>query len=198
MLTRVTIFASALVTALQVTTLASLAAQWTSQRDAGLGFAYSYPPDLFQEIEGDGKPSFHYFETPNSDAKFLVGGWNNRASRSPESFKQWLIANAGGYDEVTYHPRGRSWFVLSGYRGDQIYYEKVMFSCRARHRERDCDYVPGGGAQTIRPHRRANGRSFPARPVLEVVGLIEARHARFKKHTTAISRIHNHGSAGLG
>ena len=101
-----------------------------SQRDAGLGFAYSYPPDLFQEIEGDGKPSFHYFETPNSDAKFLVGGWNNRASRSPESFKQWLIANAGGYDEVTYHPRGRSWFVLSGYRGDQIYYEKVMFSCR--------------------------------------------------------------------
>lgn len=130
MLTRVAIFASALVTALQVTTLASLAAQWTSQRDAGLGFAYSYPPDLFQEIEGDGKPSFHYFETPNSDAKFLVGGWNNRASRSPESFKQWLIANAGGYDEVTYHPRGRSWFVLSGYRGDQIYYEKVMFSCR--------------------------------------------------------------------
>ena len=31
---------------------------------------------------------------------------------------------------MTYHPRGRSWFVLSGYRGDQIYYEKVMFSCQ--------------------------------------------------------------------
>jgi len=72
MLTRVTIFASVLATALQVTTLASLAAQWTSQQDTGLGFAYSYPQDLFQEIEGDGKPSFHYFETPNSDAKFLV------------------------------------------------------------------------------------------------------------------------------
>src|SRR6476620_629874 len=131
MLTRVTIFASVLATALQVTTLSSLAAQWTSQRDAGLGFAYSYPPALFQEIEGDGKPSLHYLETPNSDAKYLVCGWNNRASRSPESFKPWLIANAGGYDEVTYHPRGRSWFVLSGYRGDQIYYEKVMFSCGA-------------------------------------------------------------------
>jgi hypothetical protein len=26
-------------------------------------------------------------------------------------------------------PRGRSWFVISGYRGDDIYYEKVMFSC---------------------------------------------------------------------
>ena len=43
-----------------------------------------------------------------------------------------MIANAGGYEEITYQPRGRSWFVLSGYRGDQIYYEKVMFSCGAR------------------------------------------------------------------
>ena len=44
-------------------------------------------------------------------------------------FKRWLLANAGGYDELTYRPRGRSWFVLSGYRGNNIYYEKVMFSC---------------------------------------------------------------------
>ena len=130
MLTRAVIFMGVLVAALPLTMFASLAAQWAPRRDAGLGFVYSYPPELFEEIESDGKPSFHYFATPNSDAKFLVGGWNNRASRSPESFKQWLIANAGGYDEVTYHPRGRSWFVLSGYRGDQIYYEKVMFSCR--------------------------------------------------------------------
>lgn len=42
------------------------------------------------------------------------------------------MENAGGYDELTYRPRGRSWFVLSGYRGDTIYYEKVMFSCRGR------------------------------------------------------------------
>jgi hypothetical protein len=30
---------------------------------------------------------------------------------------------------MTYVPQGRSWFVISGYRGDDIYYEKVMFSC---------------------------------------------------------------------
>jgi hypothetical protein len=59
----------------------------------------------------------------------MVGAWNNREGRSPEQFKRWLMANAGGYDELTYRPRGRSWFVLSGYRGDDIYYEKVMFSC---------------------------------------------------------------------
>lgn len=105
------------------------ASHWSSERDAGLGFIYSYPRGLFSRTEGDGKPSFHYFVSEGSNAKFLVGGWNNREGQTPEGFKRWLFANAGGYDELTYRPRGRSWFVLSGYRGDTIYYEKVMFSC---------------------------------------------------------------------
>ena len=121
-------FGAILAMALQCS-LSAHAGQWRSARESDLGFVFAYPPDLFQELPGDGKPFFHYFASTSSDAKFLVGGWNNQAHQSPQHFKQWLIANAGGYDEVTYRPRGRSWFVLSGYRGDQIYYEKVMFSC---------------------------------------------------------------------
>ena len=103
--------------------------RWALQTDPDLGFSYSYPVEAFSPIEGDGKPHFHYFASPSAEAKFLVGGWNNAKGQSPERFKQWLIENVGGYDETTYRPRGRSWFVLSGYRGDSIYYEKVMFSC---------------------------------------------------------------------
>src|SRR6478752_2882232 len=65
-------------------------------------------------------------------------------------------------------------------RGSNLLREGYVFLW-GRHRERDCDYVPGGGAQTIRPHRRANGRSFPARPVLDVVGLIEAAPCSLQK-----------------
>ena len=102
---------------------------WSHEQDRDLGFRFAYPRGLFTQIEGDGKPAFHYFVSPNSDAKLMVGAWNNHEGRSPDQFKRWLMANAGGYDELTYRPRGRSWFVLSGYRGDDIYYEKVMFSC---------------------------------------------------------------------
>ena len=102
---------------------------WSSEQDAALGFTYSYPRSLFSRMEGDGKPSFHYFVSQGSEAKLMVGAWNNREGRTPAGFKHWLLANAGGYDELTYRPRGRSWFVLSGYRGNNIYYEKVMFSC---------------------------------------------------------------------
>jgi hypothetical protein len=107
-------------------------AAWASESDPELGFTFSYPNELFDRAAGDGKPSFHYFASEDTEAKFLVGGWNNSAGQSPEALKRWMMENVGGYDETTYRPRGRSWFVLSGYRGDIIYYEKVMFSCGDR------------------------------------------------------------------
>ena len=103
--------------------------RWIDQHDAQFGFGYSFPESLFSSAEGDGKPGLHCFAAKPVDAKFFVGAWDNRDDATPEHFKRWMITNAGGYDEVTYQPRGRSWFVLSGYRGEQIYYEKVMFSC---------------------------------------------------------------------
>ena len=107
-------------------------AAWQSEQDPDIGVTFSYPDELFERAEGDGKPFFHYFASQDSNAKFIAGGWDNSAGQSPASLKQWMMANVGGYDELTYRLRGRSWFVLSGYRGDTIYYEKVMFSCRDR------------------------------------------------------------------
>jgi len=110
--------------ALPMSAIVAAIPPWSSEQDAD-----SYPLSLFSSIEGDGKPSFHYFVSQGSEAKLMVGAWNNREGRTPAGFKRWLLANAGGYDELTYRPRGRSWFVLSGYRENNIYYEKVMFSC---------------------------------------------------------------------
>jgi hypothetical protein len=62
-------------------------------------------------------------------ANFLVGAWENEQVATPEEFKRWMLTHAEGYEDITHQPRGRSWFVLSGYRGDQIYYEKAIFSC---------------------------------------------------------------------
>ena len=115
-----------------VSSVSAATRPWAVQRDAGLGFHFSYPRELFQRTEGEGKPSFHYFVSRDAEAKFMVGAWNNEAGQTPNEFKRWLLANTGGYDDRTYVPRGRSWFVISGYRGDDIYYEKVMFSCGGR------------------------------------------------------------------
>jgi hypothetical protein len=63
---------------------------WTVQRDAGLGFHFSYPRDLFQRTEGEGKPSFHYFVSRDAGAKFMVGAWNNERAKP-------LVSSSAGY-----------------------------------------------------------------------------------------------------
>jgi len=107
------------------------ARQWPTHQDPRFGFSYSYPVDMFVPTEGE-RPSFYYFGSKEADAKFLVGAWNNEEGTTPEEFKQWMLTHAEGYEDITYQPRGRSWFVLSGHRGDQIYYEKAIFSCSGR------------------------------------------------------------------
>lgn len=102
---------------------------WVDVRDDGFGFTYAFPREAFLPREGDGRPSVHIYESEDARAKLLFTAFRNEEGRTPAAFKQWLIANTAGYDELTYRPRGRSWFVLSGYRDDNIYYEKVMFSC---------------------------------------------------------------------
>jgi hypothetical protein len=72
------------------------------------------------------------FSEQKTDAKFMVGAWNNEKDSTPEEFKRWMLNHAEGYEDITYQPHGRSWFVLSGHRGDQIYYEKTIFSCSER------------------------------------------------------------------
>ena len=62
----------------------------------------------------------------------MVGAWNNEKSSTPEELRHWMLNHAEGYEDITYQPRGRSWFVLSGHRGDQIYYVKTIFSCSGR------------------------------------------------------------------
>ena len=138
--------------------------RWIDQHDAQFGFSYSFPESLFSSAEGDGKPGFHYFAAKPVDAKFFVGAWDNRDDATPEHFKRWMITNAGGYEEVTYQPRGRSWFVLSGYRGEQIYYEKGDVLLRWSDCEHPGHRLSHRSAGAFRSHRGADGKHLQTKP----------------------------------
>jgi len=76
----------------------------------------------------------HRFDTSNHRGVRQNLWWvlGSERGETPSHFKQWMLTNADGYEDITYQPRGRTWFVLSGHRDDQIYYEKVIFSCGGR------------------------------------------------------------------
>ena len=105
--------------------------RWTDQRDSHFGFSYSFPESCSLRLRAMANLA-SIISPPTPEKLSFSSAPGIIEICTPAHFKRWMIANAGGYEEITYQPRGRSWFVLSGYRGDQIYYEKVMFSCGGR------------------------------------------------------------------
>ncbi len=105
--------------------------EWRTHEDAEFGFRFSYPSQIFVEEKYE-PPAFRYFASPSEDAKLVVGAWDNTERQTPAELKRWMLANAEPIGDVTYEPHGRSWFVVSGYRDDKIFYQKVIVSCGGR------------------------------------------------------------------
>lgn len=100
---------------------------WTTYVNARSGASLSYPEDLFEPLPPtDGGENRRFVSRDgHAELEFIV--LPRAPGQTPRSLQQSLI-DQPGYGEVTYRPRGRSWFVLSGYRGDRVFYDKYMFT----------------------------------------------------------------------
>lgn len=101
--------------------------QWQEFANPRFGVRIEAPVDCFKALpppqNGDGLG----FVSRDGRAEFGFYGAHNAEGRTPRSLKDWLTAQ-GGYEQLTYAPMGRNWLVLSGYRGEDIYYEKYILS----------------------------------------------------------------------
>ena len=103
-------------------------ADWIGYTHPDFGARLIYPDHVFEPAPPEPDSPEARFLSPDGTAQLSVATWHNVDGRRPENLKSLLLEDAS-YDDLTYQPGGRSWFVLSGYRGSDIYYEKVMFSC---------------------------------------------------------------------
>jgi hypothetical protein len=81
-------------------------------------------------IAAEGEPKT--FVSPDGKAKLVVSGADNDEGFTLADYRKTILDEFGGYDRLDYSPKGQSWFVLSGYRDETIYYQKVLFSCNGR------------------------------------------------------------------
>ena len=97
---------------------------WQAYVNDRYGTSLVFPANIFTPADppenGDGR-RFH-----SDDATLEVYAWENVDNENAASLKRRLVGS-DGYTEVTYSPSGRNWLVLSGYRGDNIFYEKYFF-----------------------------------------------------------------------
>ena len=102
---------------------------WTALRNKRFGFRLEYPARLFQPDRTSQAGDGMVLVSREGSARLLVGAFVNNARHSPARYQAYLAQNSYPTFPVTYAPRGRSWFALSGEGHGKIFYDKVMFSC---------------------------------------------------------------------
>ena len=108
---------------------AAAAERWETYRNQRFGYVLSYPSSVFKAQPPSEKGDGQTFLTADGRAKIVVYGTVNDEGFSPAEYRKTILKEFAGYDMIDYSPQGKTWFVLSGFRGDMIYYQKVMFSC---------------------------------------------------------------------
>jgi hypothetical protein len=117
-----TIWTIALATLLAATGPGPAAAQstWSSYVDSRFGTRIDYPSDLFTDLSlGEEGAVFE-----GAGARLQVSAAEQHV-RGPADLRD-RMAETPGYEDVTYSPEGRNWLVVSGYRGDLVFYEKYF------------------------------------------------------------------------
>jgi hypothetical protein len=102
---------------------------WQTYTDPDHGATALVPAHLFAPSEPEAGEPGQAFLSHDGQTRLAFAAWENTAHLTPGAYKKVML-DKGDYSALTYQPRGRNWFVLSGYRGEKIYYQKIIYSCR--------------------------------------------------------------------
>lgn len=100
---------------------------WVTYVNARSGASLTYPADLFEPLPPTEGGENQRFVSRDGEAELEFIVLPRAPGQTPRRLQQSLIGQPG-YGEVTYSKRGRSWFVLSGYRDGRIFYDKYIFA----------------------------------------------------------------------
>lgn len=105
----------------------AVAEDWTGYVNDRFGTAIDYPADLFEMLPPPDNDDGRSFAVRNGEGGFFVFASYN--------VFEWTLAElleddlaSGDYGSVTYRRTGDDWYVLSGHRGDDIFYRKVILA----------------------------------------------------------------------
>jgi hypothetical protein len=105
---------------------------WVTYKNDELGYRFYYPSTFFEPRAIAAGTEAKSFVSPDKRAKIVVSAVENDEGFTLASYRSAILGEFGGYERLDYSPKGQTWFVLSGYRGENIYYQKVLFSCGNR------------------------------------------------------------------
>jgi hypothetical protein len=104
--------------------------RYTTYHNDRFGTTIDYPPEIFPvreraPVNDDGRA----FDSADKKARFVTNGaWNTEDDAIEDLFatEQKFLVDDGV--KVTYAKVGDDWFVVTGVKGDEIYYERFLLS----------------------------------------------------------------------
>jgi DnaJ domain len=105
----------------------SAPASWTTYRSARFGFGLSYPAEVF--AVADGEIDERTLVSRDGRALLRITAAPNIAGTTLANYRRALME--ARYPDATfdYAPQRNFWFVLSGTRGEKMFYERITLSC---------------------------------------------------------------------
>ncbi len=100
--------------------------KWTYYKNGRFGFKVSYPTCMFKPGPEPENSDGLVFTSEDGRASFTAYGSHNALDFTPQTYSDWSKRDT---DTVTYERVKQNWIVLSGYRGDMVFYKKTIFSC---------------------------------------------------------------------
>ncbi len=107
---------------------------WSRYQNERFGTSAEVPRHIFKLVEpppvnGDGRA----FTSRDGSQLTVSGSYGPYVVTDTfTEYKAWLLENAE-LDRITYKAEGKSWLVLSGIKGQNIVYQRVMEGCGAAH-----------------------------------------------------------------
>jgi DnaJ domain len=105
---------------------------WRTYRNARFGFALRYPAGLFAFDVARSDAHVSTFVSRDGHAVLRIVAAENTARITPSSYRTVLMKDRYAGAEFQPAPRREHWFALSGTLGDEVFLERVTFSCDGR------------------------------------------------------------------
>jgi hypothetical protein len=103
---------------------------WATVINERHGFAIAYPDNIFeQQKEALKTDEGGVYVSKDGKAKLLVGAFENVDHQSLQDYRKFLISDQYAGAKIDYAPVNERWFVLSGDRNGQTFYQRVNFTC---------------------------------------------------------------------
>ncbi len=102
---------------------------WATMRNERHGFTIAYPIDVFEQKTAPTTDEGRVLLSKDGKAKLLIGAFENSENSSLDDYRKFLLDNQWAGAAIDYAPVRQKWFVLSGTRNDEIFYERVSFTC---------------------------------------------------------------------